>query len=74
MIYPPPVPLIYILRNSKTSLTIYRFRQYRGGGICNLGGVVNMNAGSAFHNNIAEDSGEGGSGGAIYNEDGGVVT
>ncbi|CAM9245631.1 unnamed protein product [Ascophyllum nodosum] len=45
-----------------------------GGAICNLGGVVNLNGGSVFHSNGAPCSGECGSGGAIYNSDGGVIT
>lgn len=40
----------------------------------NSGGVMDFNAGSLFDSNLASGSGDGGQGGAIYNEDGGVIT
>lgn len=40
----------------------------------NSGGVIDFNAGSLFENNAATGSGDGGLGGAIYNEDAGVIT
>lgn len=45
-----------------------------GGGVYNIGGVMDFNGGSLFEDNIATGSGDGGEGGAIYNTDGGVVT
>ncbi|CAN0334725.1 unnamed protein product, partial [Ectocarpus fasciculatus] len=46
----------------------------RGGGLMNDGGVVNINAGSLFEQNIASANADGGRGGAIHNTNGGVVT
>ena len=37
-------------------------------------GVVDFNAGSVFEENSADGSGDGGDGGALYNDDGGVIT
>lgn len=49
-------------------------RQTYGGTICNIGGDMTFNEGSLFQGGFAENSGDGGTGGAIYNYDGGVVT
>lgn len=49
-------------------------RQLEGGALHNEGGVMDFNAGSLFEGNVANGSGDGGRGGAIYNGDGGVIT
>lgn len=54
--------------------SVFCLRQASGGGICNQGGEVSINGGSVFHENGASCSGECGSGGAIYNNDGGHIT
>lgn len=48
--------------------------QIFGGAIANFGGDLTFNAGVLFKENFAESSGEGGVGGGLYAEDGGVVT
>lgn len=48
--------------------------QQQGGAIVNYGGELTFRAGSSFHDNTAASTGDGGSGGAIYNDDGGVMT
>ncbi|CAM9828624.1 unnamed protein product [Pylaiella littoralis] len=48
--------------------------ELRGGGVFNGGGVVNFNAGSLFQENGASGSGDGGLGGAIFNDADGVIT
>ncbi|CAM9827986.1 unnamed protein product [Pylaiella littoralis] len=48
--------------------------ELRGGGVFNGGGVVGFNAGSLFQENRARGSGDGGLGGAIFNDDDGVIT
>ena len=50
------------------------FVQQYGGAIGNYGGDVTFKAGSLFDGNIASSTGDGGSGGAVYNYDGGVMT
>ncbi|CAM9388259.1 unnamed protein product [Ascophyllum nodosum] len=45
-----------------------------GGGIANFGGVFDFKGGSSWVEHIADNSGDGGIGGAIYNENGGVIT
>lgn len=55
---------VYVFTNSKS----------RGAAIFNDGGVMDFNGGSLFDNNFADGSGDGGSGGGIYNTDGGVIT
>ena len=51
-----------------------RARQSLGGAVANIGGDLTCNAGSMFFDGFAENSGDGGAGGGIYNEDGGVIT
>lgn len=48
--------------------------QMTGGAIANVGGVMDFNAGSLFESNVANGSGDGGQGGAIFNGAGGVIT
>lgn len=48
--------------------------QFYGGTVANIGGDLTFNAGSLFDGGIADSSGDGGSGGAVYNYNGGVVT
>lgn len=48
--------------------------QVVGGAVTNIGGVLEFNAGSLFEDCVASGSGDGGIGGALYNEDGGDVT
>lgn len=55
-------------------VVIRHARQSLGGAVANIGGDFTCNAGSIFFDGFAENSGDGGSGGGIYNEDGGVVT
>ncbi|CAN0052742.1 unnamed protein product, partial [Laminaria digitata] len=45
-----------------------------GGTVYNFGGDFTCNAGSLFFDNFASSTGDGGYGGGICNEDGGVVT
>ncbi|CAN0030631.1 unnamed protein product, partial [Ascophyllum nodosum] len=45
-----------------------------GGGIANFGGVFDFKGGSSWVDHAADNSGDGGIGGAIYNENGGVIT
>lgn len=49
-------------------------QQLQGGAIRNDGGVMDFNAGGLFEGNRARGSGDGGVGGAIYNQDGGIIT
>ena len=45
-----------------------------GGGIANFGGVFDFKAGSSWVDQRGDNSGDGGIGGAIYNENGGVIS
>lgn len=42
-------------------------RQTFGGAIANIGGFMSFSGGSLFDDNFAENSGDGGVGGAIFN-------
>lgn len=48
--------------------------QFIGGSVANFGGDFTCEAGSLFFKGVAERTGDGGLGGGIYNNDGGVVT
>eukprot|EP00904_Undaria_pinnatifida_P010188 jgi/Undpi1/629/HiC_scaffold_10.g04093.m1 len=60
--------------NSFANFTSNTCYDYFGGAVANIGGEFTANAGSLFFDGFAESSGDGGLGGGIYNEDGGVVT
>jgi len=49
-------------------------QQLEGGAIWNGGGFIDFTLGSLFDENSADGSGDGGAGGAIYNNQGGYVT
>lgn len=53
------------------SLTEYT--QFYGGTVTNIGGDLTFRAGSLFDGGMADSSGDGGSGGAIYNYNGGII-
>lgn len=75
-----PRSLIVARAASRISLVLhnqpprYSNHQSRGGGLYNGGGVADFYGGSLFDGNSADSSSDGGSGGAIYNGDEGVVT
>eukprot|EP00903_Cladosiphon_okamuranus_P007798 g7547.t1 len=60
--------------NAMATFSANRGDNMEGGAIMNAGGVIDFNAGSLFEKNVANGSGDGGRGGAIFNEDGGVIT
>lgn len=48
--------------------------QTYGGTVANFGGDLTFNAGSLFNGSRADNSGDGGLGGAIFNYNGGIIT
>lgn len=67
-------PFFFMVARSMPSPDENNTWQFYGGTVANIGGDLTFNAGSLFDGGLADSSGDGGSGGAIYNYNGGVIT